>query len=514
MPSLRRNAAPLLRQVNGKPHATEDNHEVSALPTPPASNGSKAIGTTAGFRKAAGAKEKQREEDIYADPASSSDEDADAHEEKGTAVPEKPSSKQSELASKPPSAAPTTKFLKPASTKRAASDENDDPAAPSGSDDDDDDDDDDDGMIFNSSQASQQRRKKARSGAGGGPATANIHAPPPGRVKTYGKKRILTPKDRKKGGFQVARGPVAGGSAAAAAAAAKGPTFKVAKGADMFAFGAEENPEGETGSRTVEGAADPDSPELSELSELDSGVEEVDPRTLDLPEPKEYVATTDCAICGASVPVLLRQEFEDRYNHGKALSYKWQQRFCRHHKADAARRIWSERAYPEVDWEGLDGRLKAQHGRLVDVMEGRAPSVYRERLQNLVNTKTTRSAVSAFNEAGAGKKVEDELQVKPGYYGPRGEKMMTEHILGHFAARLRELAVSDPLIAASGVAGGVSGFVQAVLVPEVAVALVQEDMKVGAKVARRLLAESLEVGELLNEEADEKVESVESEEDD
>lgn len=504
MPSLRRNAAPLLRQVNGKPHATDDNHEVSALPTPPASNGSKANG----FRKAVGAKEKQREEDIYAEPASSSDEDADAREEKGTAVPEKPSSKQSKLASKPPSAAPTTKFLRPASvnasTKRPASDENDDPAAPSDSDGD------DDGMVFSSSQASQQRRKKARNAAGVGSATANIHAPPPGRVKTYGKKRILTPKDRKKGGFQVARGPVAGGSAAAAA---KGPTFKVAKGADMFAFGAE-NPEGETGFRTVEGAADPDSPELSELSELDSEVEEVDPRTLGLPEPREYVATTDCGICGASVPVLLKQEFEDRYNHGKALSYKWQQRFCRHHKADAARRIWSERAYPEVDWEGLDGRLRAQHGRLVDVMEGRAPSLYRERLQNLVNTKTTRSAVSAFNEAGAGKKVEDELQVKPGYYGPRGEKMMTEHILGHFAARLRELAVSDPLIAASGVAGGVSGFVQAVLVPEVAVALVQEDMKVSAKVARRLLAESLEVGELLNEEADEKVESVESEEDD
>ena len=504
MPSLRRNAAPLLRQVNGKPHATDDNHEVSALPTPPASNGSKANG----FRKAVGMQEKQREEDIYADPASSSDEDADAREEKSNAVPEKPSSKQSKLASKPPSAAPTTKFLRPASvnasTKRPASDENDDPAAPSDSDGD------DDGMVFSSSQASQQRRKKARNAAGVGSATANIHAPPPGRVKTYGKKRILTPKDRKKGGFQVARGPVAGGSAAAAA---KGPTFKVAKGADMFAFGAEENPEGGAGFRTVEGAADPDSPELSELSELDSGVEEVDPRTLDLPEPKEYVAKTDCGICGASVPVLLKQEFEDRYNHGKALSYKWQQRFCRHHKADAARRIWSERAYPEVDWEGLDGRLKAQHGRLVDVMEGRAPSVYRERLQNLVNTKTTRSAVSAFNEAGAGKKVEDELQVKPGYYGPRGEKMMTEHILGHFAARLRELAVSDPLIAASGVAGGVSGFVQAVLVPEVAVALVQEDMKVSTKVARRLLAESLEVGELLNEEADEKVESVESEDD-
>jgi len=84
---------------------------------------------------------------------------------------------------------------------------------------------------------------------------------------------------------------------------------------------------------------------------------------------------------------------------------------------------------------------------------------------------------------------------------------MTEHILGHFADELRDLAVSDSLVGASGVAGGVSGFVQAVLVPEVAVALVKEDMGVDEKRAREILKESLELGELLNEEAHEEVES-------
>jgi hypothetical protein len=82
---------------------------------------------------------------------------------------------------------------------------------------------------------------------------------------------------------------------------------------------------------------------------------------------------------------------------------------------------------------------------------------------------------------------------------------MTDHIVRHFADELRDLAVSDSLIGASGVAGGVSGFVQAVLVPEVAVALVQEDMKVNEKRAREILKESLELGELLNEEAHEEV---------
>jgi hypothetical protein len=69
------------------------------------------------------------------------------------------------------------------------------------------------------------------------------------------------------------------------------------------------------------------------------------------------------------------------------------------------------------------------------------------------------------------------------------------------------LAVSDSLIGASGITGGVSGFVQAVLVPEVAVALVKEDMSVDEKRAREILKESLELGDLLNEEAHERVEN-------
>ena len=50
-----------------------------------------------------------------------------------------------------------------------------------------------------------------------------------------------------------------------------------------------------------------------------------------------------------------------------------------------------------------------------------------------------------------------------------------------------------------------SGFVQAVLVPELAEQLIAEDMKVSTAKARELIAESAELGELLYPDVDDLV---------
>ena len=50
-----------------------------------------------------------------------------------------------------------------------------------------------------------------------------------------------------------------------------------------------------------------------------------------------------------------------------------------------------------------------------------------------------------------------------------------------------------------------SGYVHAVLVPELAVALIMQDMCVGRADALRVLEESAEIGEVLNEEEEEVV---------
>lgn len=72
-----------------------------------------------------------------------------------------------------------------------------------------------------------------------------------------------------------------------------------------------------------------------------------------------------------------------------------------------------------------------------------------------------------------------------------------ETITKTLTPQLRRLAGSDKLIAGSG---GVSGYVQAVLVPELAALLVMEDMHVDKQRAIEVLSESIEIGDLVNEE--------------
>lgn len=73
--------------------------------------------------------------------------------------------------------------------------------------------------------------------------------------------------------------------------------------------------------------------------------------------------------------------------------------------------------------------------------------------------------------------------------------------MSHFAPKIRRLASSDQLISA----GGVSRYVQSVLVPELAVLLVMDDMSVDAEGAREVLGDSVDLGNLLNEEEDDEV---------
>lgn len=64
-------------------------------------------------------------------------------------------------------------------------------------------------------------------------------------------------------------------------------------------------------------------------------------------------------------------------------------------------------------------------------------------------------------------------------------------------------------MASSGASGGVSGYVHAILVPEMALGLIMEDMHCDREKARVILADSADIGEMFNAEEDEKVQRVE-----
>lgn len=68
-----------------------------------------------------------------------------------------------------------------------------------------------------------------------------------------------------------------------------------------------------------------------------------------------------------------------------------------------------------------------------------------------------------------------------------------------FSSKLRRRSSSDNLISSRGI----SSYVRAVLVPELATLLVMDDMKIDAEEARQVLHESVELGNFLNEEEDE-----------
>ena len=81
--------------------------------------------------------------------------------------------------------------------------------------------------------------------------------------------------------------------------------------------------------------------------------------------------------------------------------------------------------------------------------------------------------------------------------------------MSKFTSELRCLSASDDLISS----GGVSEFVQAVLVPELALLLIKDDMNIDdEEQAREVLRNSVDIGHMLNEEEDEVIQDPEPDE--
>ncbi|EPE06772.1 hypothetical protein F503_03199 [Ophiostoma piceae UAMH 11346] len=154
--------------------------------------------------------------------------------------------------------------------------------------------------------------------------------------------------------------------------------------------------------------------------------------------------------------------------------------FCAGHKQRASRHAWAARGYPAIDWDALPARLEPHYAHVKKVLLGGA-STYRDSYEG-------------------SRKALDEVALVPGYYGRRGQQVLSAAIIQRLSDVLRQQAVEDPVVAARGMVQ----YVQAVLVPELAVQLIREDMggliKVTAAEGRRVLGESAAIGEAVMEE--------------
>ena len=203
-------------------------------------------------------------------------------------------------------------------------------------------------------------------------------------------------------------------------------------------------------------------------------------------EPESIVGNEPvCPMCNLPVEQSLLDDFSKTH---KRMGIVQQQKFCDLHRRLSARDQWIERGYPEIDWLRLDLRISKHHDFLRDILRGK-PSHFTDVFYRTVKSGGNKTML----------KTEESLT--PGYYGPRGQRAISDNIIKNFSDLLHERAIEDRLIAARGDAA----YLQSVLVPEVAVRLIMEDMDLDAVEARSTLVGSASIGELLNEDKEDAV---------
>ncbi|KAF2806954.1 uncharacterized protein BDZ99DRAFT_448593 [Mytilinidion resinicola] len=201
-----------------------------------------------------------------------------------------------------------------------------------------------------------------------------------------------------------------------------------------------------------------------------------------------------CPMCRKPVDGAHLYTFAAEHGKNFKLNVGMQQVFCRQHKQKSAEDDYAARGYPKIVWHKLEQRMGKHAPHLEAVLEGKEKSAYRDKLEQSVRTGSNRNLLSAI--------MTDEFkQSTTGYYGARGARVMMEYITKTFAPQIRRLAPTDKLISS----GGMSKFVQSVLLPELVIRLVIDDMKVNEERAKEIIGESGEVGDLVHEEDDDAV---------
>ncbi|KAF2728917.1 hypothetical protein EJ04DRAFT_476567 [Polyplosphaeria fusca] len=184
---------------------------------------------------------------------------------------------------------------------------------------------------------------------------------------------------------------------------------------------------------------------------------------------------------------------------GKKRLLRAQEMFCKLHKHRKALAEYKERGYPSIDWDDLPQQITQVHSHLLAVLKKETPSVHRDTLAHNIAAGTHHTRVKDFIEN------EDDNAVPEfttaGYYGVRGARAMMEIIVAELAGAIRERAQDDKVVAGTSVAN----FVQKVLVPECTVQLVMRDLDVSESMAKQVIEESGVLGALVNEEVEDSV---------
>ncbi|EKG22198.1 hypothetical protein MPH_00526 [Macrophomina phaseolina MS6] len=204
------------------------------------------------------------------------------------------------------------------------------------------------------------------------------------------------------------------------------------------------------------------------------------------PAAGNYEQPAKCPICRAPVDRLLLEEWQGGQSF---MRIRKQMAFCEAHKRAAAREEYSARDYPaEINFKTLPQRIEVFREELVEIVRRERASAFRDAVEEEARKGQGRNLV-ALSKADEGL-----TGLSVGYYGPRGRRVMEAWVTREIATEIGQAVGRDRLIGFKSV----SGFIQEVLVPEVAMRLVAEDLDVGAARAREVLRESGEIGEYVH----------------
>lgn len=173
------------------------------------------------------------------------------------------------------------------------------------------------------------------------------------------------------------------------------------------------------------------------------------------------------------------------------LPFQQQQKFCSEHRIADGKGQWSERGYPKISWVELESfRIREKIPVLKEIISRQIPCFYLDKLDAKVQAaKGNRRKIRNY--------LNEELidVAKPGYYGPKGTRIMVNAVTEMLREALNKASQSDPTLKVVG-----SGaFVSAVLVPELTLQLVMEDMSLkSSDEARKVLDDSTEIGVLMH----------------
>ncbi|RMD40069.1 hypothetical protein DV735_g5057, partial [Chaetothyriales sp. CBS 134920] len=213
-----------------------------------------------------------------------------------------------------------------------------------------------------------------------------------------------------------------------------------------------------------------------------------------------------CTMCRRKISTTLLSDAEKKKKM-QSLSLKSQRDICHRHQLAEAKDAARTRGYPvvePVDWAELERvRIPRLLAHLRQVLRRQTPCFYLDQLDGhaAAATKGRPKRLRTYLHVGV-------LDVaKPGYYGPKGQKVVCDAVMNTLAAELRQAARDDHVVRAAGV----GAYVAAVLIPECTLRLVMEDMKTRSQDrARDILAESSDIGRLLNPD-DDRIELVDGE---